>query len=141
VFLMWIGLNGDTQSGSAIGTGLASMPAAARGAWLLFRVLGAVVTVPVAEELAFRGFLLRRLVASDFESVDLKGFHIVAFVLSSLAFGLMHGDRWIAGSLAGGLYAFVAIRRGRLMEAIVAHATTNALLAIWVVTGNRWYLW
>src|SRR5208337_3503505 len=43
-----------------------------RVAWILFRVIGAVVTVPVAEEPAFRGYLLHRLASADFASVDLR---------------------------------------------------------------------
>ena len=39
---------------NGIATGLASLPAPAKFSWLMFRTLAAVVTVPLAEELAFR---------------------------------------------------------------------------------------
>ena len=55
----------------------------------------------IAEELAFRGFLLRRLVAEDFEAVPSGRFTWPALLLSSVAFGALHGSRWIAGTLAG----------------------------------------
>jgi CAAX prenyl protease-like protein len=100
-----------------------------------------VITVPIAEELAFRGFLLRRLVAEKFEDVDFGTLKWPAIIISSLAFGLMHGNRWIEGSLAGGLYAAVMIRRRSLTDAVVAHATTNALIAALVLGGGRWDLW
>lgn len=61
--------------------------------------------------------------------------------LSSLAFGLLHGERWVAGSLAGLIYAAVFLRRGRIGDAVAAHATTNALLAAWVLAGARRELW
>jgi len=54
---------------------------------------------------------------------------------------LLHGDRWLAGTLAGLIYAFAFLRRGRIGDAVIAHATTNALLAVWVLAGSRWYLW
>ena len=105
------------------------------------RVLGFVVVVPVIEELAFRGYLLRRLTHADFLSVSLRQFNWFAFLASSVLFGCLHGERWIAGTLAGMAYALAAYRRGRLGDAIAAHATTNALLAIYVLATGTWSLW
>jgi exosortase E/protease (VPEID-CTERM system) len=143
VFVLWISL--DRISGVAtqngIANGLASWPTTARIAWLIFRTLGAVVTVPIAEELAFRGFLLRRLISSDFESVSLERWTFFAVVGSSVAFGLLHGDRWIAGTVAGILYASAQKWRGRIGDAVAAHAVTNALIAIAVLWRGHWSLW
>jgi CAAX prenyl protease-like protein len=100
-----------------------------------------VITVPIAEELAFRGFLLRRLIAADFEAVSLQRWTLLAVLVSSVAFGLMHGDRWVAGSIAGLLYAGAQRWRGRIADAVVAHGITNALVAIWVVWGGHWSFW
>jgi CAAX prenyl protease-like protein len=108
---------------------------------LVFRAAAAVITVPIAEELAFRGFLIRRLMAADFERLDVRKFSLVSLPVSSLAFGLLHGDRWIAGTVAGLLYALVFLRRGRIGDAVAAHAVTNALLAACVLLGGKWYLW
>ena len=109
--------------------------------WITFRVLAAVATVPIAEELAFRGFLMRRLLSQDFESVSFRRFSWFALLVSSLAFGLMHGGYWIAGSVAGILFGMAVIRRGRIGEAVVAHATANALLAAYVLAYHKWHLW
>jgi exosortase E/protease (VPEID-CTERM system) len=143
VFLIWIGMDQIAGPRSDHGTtaGLASLPVHARIIWLAFRTLAATVTVPIAEELAFRGFLLRRMISSDFESVSFRHFSFFAFLVSSVAFGLMHGDRWFAGTIAGMLYAGVLQRRGRIGECVVAHATTNALLAGCVLLFGRWDLW
>ncbi len=59
-------------------------------AWVIFRVFGSVVIVPLAEELAFRGYLVRRLIAADFESVPVDRFTWPSFLISSLLFGAMH---------------------------------------------------
>lgn len=143
VFAMWIALDRLAASSSTSGTvpGLTAGHGAAWMAWLALRTLGAVVTVPVAEELAFRGFLLRRLVSADFERIDFRKAPLFALLGSSVAFGLMHGARWFAGALAGLVYALVLRRRGRIGEAVAAHATTNALLAIWVISRGDWRLW
>jgi CAAX prenyl protease-like protein len=103
--------------------------------------LAASTTVPFAEELAFRGYLLRRLMAEDFETVPIGRFTWPALLLSSLAFGALHGERWLAGTLAGLIYGLAMARRGKLADAVVAHATTNALLAVWVLLSNQWQLW
>jgi CAAX prenyl protease-like protein len=108
--------------------------------WLCFRIVGSVVTVPLAEELAFRGYLIRRLIAADFQEVTFDRFTWFSFVVSSVAFGALHG-RWLAGTLAGMAYALTLYRRGELADAVVAHATTNALLAIFVLTTDSWGLW
>ena len=39
----------------------------------------------------------------------------------------------LAGTLAGLLYAITFLRHGRIGDAVVAHATTNALLAALVL--------
>ena len=142
VFVLWIGLErllGTASTG--IPAPLAQATGFARTAWIGARILGAVVTVPMAEELAFRGFLLRRLVSADFESVAWRAFHWLPFLISSIAFGVLHGERWLAGTLAGMIYALVLMRRGRIGEAVIAHATTNALLALWVLSTGQWQLW
>jgi CAAX prenyl protease-like protein len=108
--------------------------------WLLFRVLGSVLTVPLAEELAFRGYLTRRLIRADFQEVPLGRFTWLSFLISSAVFGALHG-RWLAGTLAGMIYALALYRRGRLADAVLAHATTNALIAAYVLTTGTWSLW
>ena len=97
--------------------------------------------MPIAEELAFRGYLLRRLVASDFESARFRGLTAAPILMSSLCFGALHGGQWLAGTLAGVAFALVFRRRGRIGDAVAAHATTNVLLAAWVIGRGDWHLW
>lgn len=144
VFGLWIAMEPSVTRASPP----AGMPAPLAGAstfvqvcWIAFRTIGAVVTVPVAEELAFRGFGMRRLISTHFETIPYRQFTALAVAVSSILFGLMHGDRWLAGTVAGALYAAAAIRSGRLGEAVIAHATTNALLAGYVLATGNWRLW
>jgi exosortase E/protease (VPEID-CTERM system) len=142
VFVSWIALEplaGSVRSGEP--SALAQAPQAARVVWLAFRIFGAVLTVPIAEELAFRGFLLRRLISADFESVAWRTFSWVPFLISSIAFGVLHGERWLAGIIAGMIYAYAMTRRGRIGEAVAAHAVTNVLLAVYVLLTGNWQLW
>ena len=102
-------------------------------AWLFFRVVGSVLTVPLAEELAFRGYLTRRLIKAEYWSLPVGIFTWSSFLLSSALFGMLHG-RWIAGTLSGMIFAIALYRRHELTDAVVAHATTNALIALFVLT-------
>jgi CAAX prenyl protease-like protein len=120
---------------------LASLPAPWRAVWLGARVVAATVTVPIAEELAYRGYLLRRLVNADFQSVRFAEVGWPALVVCAAAFGIMHGAMWLPATLAGMAYGVIAIKTGRIGEAVVAHATTNALLAAAVLLFDQWQLW
>jgi CAAX prenyl protease-like protein len=109
--------------------------------WLLFRVAGYTITVPIAEELVFRGFLARRLINDDIEQVPIGTFTWLSFLASSLAFGVMHGGDWQRATLAGIAFALALYHRRRLSDAIVAHATINACLAVWVIATGSWNEW
>lgn len=142
-FGLWILLEPAPADGeaSALADGLARLPLGVAVFWLVCRVLGSVAVVPLAEELAFRGYLTRRLQATRFEDVAPGRFTWFSFTASSVLFGVMHQGRWLAGAVAGMLYALALYRRGRVADAVVAHATTNALLAAYVLTTGNWSLW
>ncbi|GAC1334281.1 MAG: hypothetical protein NVSMB14_01350 [Isosphaeraceae bacterium] len=138
VFVLWLALVARPGE-DPVGNALAAMSRGWAAAWIFARIVGFVVTVPLAEELAFRGFLTRRLIAADFDKVPLHRFTWLSFILSSLAFGFLHSN-WLAGTLAGMLYALVLYRRGRLGDVVLAHAVTNGLLAIVAVAQGQWFL-
>jgi CAAX prenyl protease-like protein len=119
---------------------LAEWPAWLAAGWVLFRVIGSVVTVPLAEELAFRGYLIRKLAAWDFEEVRHGHFTWFSFVASSLLFGFLH-QHLLAGALAGAAFALALYRRGLVGDAILAHVTANALIAVAVLGAGRWGWW
>lgn len=119
---------------------LAGAGAVTYGAWIAARLVGSVVLVPIAEELAFRGFLLRRLIDAHFEDVALTRWTTVSVLASSVVFGALH-DNWIGGGLCGVLYAYAQVRRGAVGDAILAHAVTNLLVAVAAFGFGRWALW
>jgi exosortase E/protease (VPEID-CTERM system) len=142
VFVVWVATDRFSNSIHENGIpGALQGSSAASVMWITFRVLAAVVTVPLAEELAFRGFLMRRLISRDFHSVSFRHFNWFALIASSIAFGLLHAGYRLAGVIAGLLFGVIVIRRGRFGEAVVAHATANALLAFYVLRFNQWHLW
>jgi len=141
VFIIWMLLEPNVDSSKTpLSQGLAELTSESAAIWLIFRVLGSVITVPLAEELAFRGYLIRKLIAKDFENVHPGQFTWFSFLLTSILFGLLH-ERGVAGTLAGMGYALALYRRGQLGDAVIAHMTTNALIAIFVLSQARWSLW
>jgi exosortase E/protease (VPEID-CTERM system) len=140
-FALWMALeplaparpSGPSDPTAGMGTGWAWV-------WLVVRVVGSVLVVPIAEELAFRAYLTRRLIAADYWRLPVGAFSWPSLVISSGLFGLLHG-RWLAGTLAGLLYALALYRRREPGDAVVAHATTNALIAAVVLITGDWSLW
>jgi exosortase E/protease (VPEID-CTERM system) len=133
VAALWVGL-------AMLLPRVAGAAAAPPGMDLVVRAATAVLLVPMIEELAFRGFLARRISGADFEGVPPTRLSVAGVVVSSLAFGLLH-QRQLLGTLAGLAYALMYRWRGRLGDAVVAHATTNAALlpAAWLL--DIWDLW
>ena len=144
VFILWVGLErilGAASSYSPIPAALDAMSAPGRILWLTARVLAASITVPIAEELAFRGYLMRRLAATDFVHMDPRQVTWIPLAVSSIVFGAMHGSSWLAGSAAGLIYGWLYTRSGRIGDPVAAHATTNILLAAYVLLLGQWQLW
>lgn len=138
VFVAWVALPAEARADANLAGELAAWSGPGKAAWVTLRLIGAVVTVPLVEELAFRGYLARRLASLEFERVAPRTFSWPAFLGSSLAFGVLHA-RPIAGTLAGAAYYLAMVRRGELTDAVVAHATTNALLAVFALATGAWW--
>ncbi len=135
----WIATQSPSASAIQLESWLANVEPEVASTWLLLRGIGTIVLVPIAEELAFRGYLYRRLIARDVFAVDPKTLSWIALLVSSLLFGLLH-DRWLAGALAGGVFAIVMVRSGRLSDAVVSHATANAVIFMWALAMREWSL-
>lgn len=104
------------------------------------RVFGAVLVVPLMEELFWRSFLMRWLDRREFLQCSPRAVSWTALLASSAVFALAH-DLWLAGFVAGLGYGVLYMRTGNLWYPIAAHALTNGLLAAWVVRGGHWAFW
>lgn len=141
VFAFWMVLvPHDIDGDRAFSESLLGASPAVVTTWLLLRSIGSVITVPLAEELAFRGYLISRLCRREPAMNDRLPVNWFAIGLSSLAFGVLHGA-WLAGSFAGLLYALARYWRGRVWDAVVAHMLTNALVTVYVLSTREWTYW
>lgn len=130
VFVAWINLDlpwariGESR-------GLAEDAQATPLGLIALRILGAVLVVPVMEELFWRSFLMRWVQDPKFTTVDPRSVGWKAILVSAALFGAEH-HLWFAGIVAGVAYALLYRRTGSLWTVIAAHALTNAALEIWV---------
>jgi CAAX prenyl protease-like protein len=104
------------------------------------RAFGAVLVVPVMEELFWRSFLMRWIDRRDFLHWPPAQVSWTGIFASSAVFALAH-SLWLAGLAAGLAYAWVYRRTGNLWYPVLAHATTNGALAAWVVATGDWSYW
>ncbi|MFW6388421.1 MAG: CAAX prenyl protease-related protein [Desulfohalobiaceae bacterium] len=143
VFALWVGLEGwYPLLGEPQGFEPFALTSTLAGAWtlILFRMLGAVLVVPVMEEIFWRSFGLRALIDSNFRRLPLGSFSWFAFIAVSVAFGLAH-HRWLPGIIAGLVYAALLFRSRNLFAPILSHAVTNFLLGVYVMWSNQWEFW
>ncbi len=130
VGLGWIMLQPPPGEAEAVlMAGLATLGGAALTFWVLARLLGTMLLVPIVEELFFRGYLLGRL---DFGGVAGRVFTVV---ITSAIFAALHG-RLIDAFVAGVIFALVMLRRNKIGDAIVAHVVANSVIAIWALLAG-----
>ena len=111
-------------------------------AWffVVARIAGSTLVVPGMEEMFYRSFLYRYIVKPEFETVSLRQFHKVSFLVTSTLFGLVHRE-WLAGIFCGLAYQWLVWRKGHLGDAMTAHAISNLLLGLWVAYKGAWLFW
>lgn len=139
VGVLWVATQPPAEKAGELAAFLASQPAHLAALWLAMRVMLGVIVVPVAEELAFRGFLYPLIASGAPVALGPVALSFAAIAVSSLLFGIMH-ERWMAGALAGVVFALVMIRSGRLSDAIIAHIAANAVVVGWAVLMRDWAL-
>lgn len=127
----------------------------------LLRLFAAGLLVPIFEEIAIRGYVFRvalqwdqarknkspdpLLSALDESSLlDVKSgaWTWPAVLISSVAFTLGHtSSEWVAAFAYSLLISWLWVKRGDLLACIVAHGTTNLVLAIFVFMTGQWGFW
>lgn len=142
VFGLWIVLDAPWMQVGEPAAAFVPLDAEGGLMWPLVAVrwAGAALLVPVMEELFWRSFLMRWVDRPDFAAVDPRTATVRAVMLSTFAFTLVH-TQWLAAVLAGLAYAALYRATGRLWNAVIAHAVTNAALGTWVVVTGSWAFW
>jgi CAAX prenyl protease-like protein len=104
------------------------------------RLTGAVVVVPVMEELFWRSFLIRYVVSEDFMKRPIGYFTWFSFILTTVLFGFEH-NLWLAGMMAGAAYNLLLYYTKSISQCVAAHAVTNLCLGLYVLNTGTWKFW
>lgn len=141
VFVFWIyAIPVDPKASNIFDDQIFSFPIALMVLWLIFRVAGSSIVVPIVEELAFRGFLWKYLETNLRDKLDARLIPYFTLITSSIIFGIFHSN-WFAAFCAGLVYGLLYLFSRSLINTILAHAVTNFLISIYVLSTNHWSYW
>jgi len=146
VFGIWVGLEDwypkTGQSGKPWNPFL-DYGAGSALAWfyVVTRIVGSTLVVPPIEEVFYRSLVYRYVADPDFQKVPLGHFAWKPLLVTSGIFALAHFAQWPAALLCALAYQGLVVWKKRLGDAMLAHATTNLLLGLWVVWKGAWQFW
>ena len=134
-------LGSGTRSGYNPLAELADRPALAYG-FLAVRLVGLILVVAVAEEFFLRGFLMRFAMRPDWWEVPFGEVNSTAVAVGTIVPMLMHPAELLAAAVWFSLVTWLMVRTRSIWDCVVAHATTNLLLGLYVLWagGEAWQL-
>lgn len=140
IIVFWIAIGPMFRVSAPTGVNPIPEGPTAAGLWLTMRFLGAVVLVPIIEELFWRSFLARRVDVDDVTELRPEDISWKAIAITSLVFGFGHSEV-VAGAISGIVFCWLYKRNGNLLEPIIAHAIANLLLFVYVVKFSAFEFW
>jgi CAAX prenyl protease-like protein len=109
--------------------------------FLAIRFLGLALVVPVIEEFFLRGFLMRFVQDERWWEVPFGKITPLAAVVGTAVPMLMHPAELVAAAVWFSLVTWLMVRTRNIWDCVAAHAVTNLLLGVYVVTQHQWQLW
>ena len=108
-------------------------------AFLAIRFFGLVAVVPIIEEFFLRGFIMRYVVQVEWWRL---GFHQVnrAGIMAGTVFPMLYHGEMLAALVWFSAVTWLMLKTRNIWDCVVAHALTNLVLGIYVVTMDRWHL-
>ena len=151
VFFLWIGpdalIPGYRQhwlfTNSITGEVKTALDVASQtnGIALVFRILRAVILVPIIEELFWRAWALRWIARTDFEALPLGSYTTGSFWIVAALFAAEHGPYWEVGLACGAIWNWWMGKTKSLGDLIFVHAVTNGCLCAYVLLFKKWEYW
>ena len=142
VFILWINMDWTlSATGDPQGFNPTLLPdSGVQIGMTAFRIAGAVLLVPLMEELFWRSFLMRYIIDQNFQKQPIGAFTWASFLITAVLFGLEH-HFILAGIIAGILYSLLLYRTRSIAQCVLSHAVTNLALAIYVLYTGKWFFW
>jgi CAAX prenyl protease-like protein len=109
--------------------------------FFVFRWLGPTLVVPFMEELFWRDYLWRTIIApNDFKLARIGEWDPRAFWLVPVFFASVH-IQWMTALVWALMIGLLLLRTRSLGSCIIAHGVTNFLLGGYVLWTHDWYFW
>jgi uncharacterized protein len=108
--------------------------------FLAVRFLGLAIVVPLIEEMFLRGFLTRFFVRPDWWNVPIGVVNNAALAAGTIVPMLLHPGELLAAAVWFSMVTGLMIKTKNIWDCVIAHAVTNLLLGIYVVSFDRWQL-
>lgn len=141
---LWVGLDGLYPALPFLGKRTSFDPGvlspAAKWGFIIVRMLGLVLLVPLIEELFWRSFLMRWVIENEFERVPIGRVTPLAAAVTSVCFGLAHPE-WLPGVLTGLAWAWLLHATKSLSACVVSHVVANLALGLYVIATGDWKYW
>ena len=109
--------------------------------FLAIRFVGLVAVVPIIEEFFLRGFLMRYLDARDWDRVPLGNATRLSVIGVAVYALVSHPAEPLAAVVWFSMVTWLYARTQSIWDCVLAHATTNLLLGLYVVGTGTWELW
>jgi CAAX prenyl protease-like protein len=106
--------------------------------FLAIRFFGLVVVISIVEEFFLRGFLMRYVMDIDWHLIPFAVVNRLALITGTVFPMLMHPGELFAAAIWFSMVTWLMLRTKSIWDCIIAHAVTNLLMGIWVVTQNDW---
>ncbi len=100
-----------------------------------------VAVIPLAEEIFLRGFLMRYADRADWWAAPLNQLKWFVLLVAPAYAVLTHPSEAFAAIAWFSLVTWLMVRRNNIWPCVMAHATTNLLLGVYVVSFKQWQLW
>ena len=108
----------------------------------VLRITVACTTVPIVEEIFWRGFLLRAFIDWDrFEEIPLGKFTLVSFLATAMLSTLQHPANWGVSIFCWFLYNGLMYWKKSLLCLMITHGVTNLVLYLYVIAAEDWLFW
>lgn len=129
--------NGERPSYNPLGV---LGPTAAGYGFLAIRFFGLALLVPVIEEAFLRAFLMRFVMHDNWTEIPFGVVNRTAVAVGILVPVFYHPEH-LAALVWFSLVTWLMVRTKNFWDCVAAHAVTNFLLGIYVITFGQWWLW
>lgn len=133
IAVLWLATAGEPDSESPLKAALAGLSGAAFVLWVIVRMIGTTILIPITEELFFRKYMLSVFPRDD------RVLFAVSIILSTVCFAVLH-DRWLVAAIAGLAFAFLYLRSNNITHAIQSHMIANLFIGVAAILMNNWAL-